>query len=657
MKKIILFLILLVASISNAAMTYQLTGKPSADWWNGDYKSGKAKGLLAVMELQDIIEAWGFTEDVNVMTFGDTTYTMPTTDGTAGYALITDGSGTLSWGSAGSPASLDDAYNSSGAIDVDGSAVTLTVSDTDNNPALVCAQNDSTNNPTAVQITNAGTGISLDIDGTATSRDIEGTGATWYVTGAGASTFTGVATGTLTTTGTTTLGNNTSTVAVNSAAWDIGTDGAVSGITTISMSDDLTMATGKGVKSSTTTAQTVGLFAYDVDNTTYREAITLTNGNTIALALGTSYETIAVDSTTWDVSTAGVFSGVTGFTGTGTFSINDSASTNTTSIGGGTTTGTLSLGTGTGAKAINVGTGGTGAKTIAIGDGASTGSITVYSGSGDITLKSTDDIAIGSDAVAQDIAIGNETGASSLALKAGTGNITMDGVAATTITIGDSAQTGTMKFGESSATVQVDIATGTGAHTVNVANGAGAQTVVAGSTNTTSATTIQSGTGDVTITSTDDFSFTATDDIAINGGSAGSIINIGTNTHGDAINIGTDDTTADTIVIGSAKDNTKISGAVLISNLNFAADGEISDTYVITLSPAPAAYSTGMMIVFTATTANTGACTINVNGLGAKALKSLRDQDPPDNYIEAGSVVMAVYDGTNFQMIQPDCNP
>jgi hypothetical protein len=87
--------------------------------------------------------------------------------------------------------------------------------------------------------------------------------------------------------------------------------------------------------------------------------------------------------------------------------------------------------------------------------------------------------------------------------------------------------------------------------------------------------------------------------------------------------------------------------------LNFAADAGSNDTYVITLAPAPAAYTTGMYIAFTAATANTGACSINVNGLGAKALKRGVSTDPGDNFIKAGSVVLAIYDGTNFQMIQP----
>jgi len=93
---------------------------------------------------------------------------------------------------AGSITDFDTAYNGGSTVDVDTDAITLTVSDTDNNLALIMAQNDTTNNPNVVQITNAGTGIGLDIDGQAAGRDIEGTGATWYVTGAGEGTFSSV---------------------------------------------------------------------------------------------------------------------------------------------------------------------------------------------------------------------------------------------------------------------------------------------------------------------------------------------------------------------------------------------------------------------------------------------------------------------------------
>jgi hypothetical protein len=465
------------------------------------------------------------------------TYTLPTAYPViSGYVLTSTDAGVMSWSAVGATTvtDLDTAYNGGAGVTVDAGAVTLTATNAANNTVFTLVQSD-TATAKGMTITNAGTGNSIDIQGLAAGKDIEGTDDTWNVTGAGLATLTGVATSTLTTTGTTTLGNGTSTVAVNSSSWDISSTGAISGISTIAMSDDLTFATGKGIKSSTTTAETVGLYGYDVDGAAYLGGIIITNGNTVNTAIGGGTGTAEVSTTTWDVSTAGVVSGVTGLTVAGTTSINDTSSTATTSIGGGTTTGTVSIATGASAQTINVGT------------------------------------------------------------------------------------------------------------------GAGVKVTTLGSTNTTSATTIQSGTGDLTITSVDD--------LTINGGSAGSIINIGTNVHGNAINIATDDTAADTLIVGSAKDNTKVLGSVLIGNLNFAADAQVNDTYVITLSPIPAAYSTGMMIVFTATTANTGACTVNVNALGAKSLKSLHDQDPPDNYIEAGSVVMAVYDGTNFQMIQPDTNP
>ncbi len=101
-----------------------------------------------------------------------------------------------------------------------------------------------------------------------------------------------------------------------------------------------------------------------------------------------------------------------------------------------------------------------------------------------------------------------------------------------------------------------------------------------------------------------------------------------------------------------------VPGSIVADTYNFAADGEANDTYVIALDPAAAGYVVGMMIVFTANTANLGACTVNVNGLGPTDLKAFNDQDPPDDYIEAGSVVIAVYDDSgDFQMLQADANP
>jgi hypothetical protein len=80
----------------------------------------------------------------------------------------------------------------------------------------------------------------------------------------------------------------------------------------------------------------------------------------------------------------------------------------------------------------------------------------------------------------------------------------------------------------------------------------------------------------------------------------------------------------------------------------YGEDAEVSDDYEITLNPAPSAYFAGMMIAFKATTVNTGACTLNVNSLGAKAIKTPEGTDLTDAQIPTGSVVTVIYDGTSF---------
>lgn len=85
----------------------------------------------------------------------------------------------------------------------------------------------------------------------------------------------------------------------------------------------------------------------------------------------------------------------------------------------------------------------------------------------------------------------------------------------------------------------------------------------------------------------------------------------------------------------------------------FGQDAGSTDTYVVTLSPAPTAYATGYHYRFKANTANTGACSINFNSLGAVAIKKAAGgitTDLTDNDIRAGQWVDLVYDGTNMQM-------
>lgn len=84
---------------------------------------------------------------------------------------------------------------------------------------------------------------------------------------------------------------------------------------------------------------------------------------------------------------------------------------------------------------------------------------------------------------------------------------------------------------------------------------------------------------------------------------------------------------------------------------DYAADAGANDTYVVTLAPVPTAYTTGMEISFKPNTTNTGACTINVNALGAKSIKKEGTLDPADGDLKAGAIYKLVYDGTNFQLV------
>lgn len=79
----------------------------------------------------------------------------------------------------------------------------------------------------------------------------------------------------------------------------------------------------------------------------------------------------------------------------------------------------------------------------------------------------------------------------------------------------------------------------------------------------------------------------------------------------------------------------------------------VAGTNTITASsPVPfTAYVTGQTFRFTAAGSNTGATTININGLGAKALSRRDTLALAAGDILAGSVYQVTYDGTRFQLL------
>lgn len=102
-----------------------------------------------------------------------------------------------------------------------------------------------------------------------------------------------------------------------------------------------------------------------------------------------------------------------------------------------------------------------------------------------------------------------------------------------------------------------------------------------------------------------------------------------------------------------------IAGTSTISSINFGVNTLFaSNNYHVAFDPPITSLQKGLQVTFIATSSNAGACNLMISDLNVvKPLKMQHDQNPVASYIETGGVVVAVYDGSSFQMIQPDANP
>ena len=102
---------------------------------------------------------------------------------------------------------------------------------------------------------------------------------------------------------------------------------------------------------------------------------------------------------------------------------------------------------------------------------------------------------------------------------------------------------------------------------------------------------------------------------------------------------------------GSAADDSATIGQV--QGNTFAMLGAVSgaDTITATASPPITAYATGQTFRFVSAGANTGAVTLNLNSLGAKAVTKTGTTALAAGDIPSGAVVEVVYDGTRFQLL------
>lgn len=94
--------------------------------------------------------------------------------------------------------------------------------------------------------------------------------------------------------------------------------------------------------------------------------------------------------------------------------------------------------------------------------------------------------------------------------------------------------------------------------------------------------------------------------------------------------------------------------ALLQSQSAYIADTGSANAYAIAPSPSIGAYATGQVFFVKPANTNTGASTINVNGLGAKSIKMLDGTALPASVILASGIHILMYDGTNFVLLNPN---
>ncbi len=92
--------------------------------------------------------------------------------------------------------------------------------------------------------------------------------------------------------------------------------------------------------------------------------------------------------------------------------------------------------------------------------------------------------------------------------------------------------------------------------------------------------------------------------------------------------------------------------SVQSGTFNFGvASGGGSNAFAVSLSPAPDALTTGMIVYFKADAAISGPATLDVNSLGSLAIYKNGNVPLAANDIIADQVAAVIYDGTQFQLI------
>lgn len=107
------------------------------------------------------------------------------------------------------------------------------------------------------------------------------------------------------------------------------------------------------------------------------------------------------------------------------------------------------------------------------------------------------------------------------------------------------------------------------------------------------------------------------------------------------------------VAVAAARDQYATAGQV--QDGTFLVLGSVSgaDTITATAPISMSAYATGQSFEFVAAGTNTGAVTLNLNSIGAKAVTKEGTTALVAGNIPSGSVAKVVYDGTQFQLLNP----
>ncbi len=99
--------------------------------------------------------------------------------------------------------------------------------------------------------------------------------------------------------------------------------------------------------------------------------------------------------------------------------------------------------------------------------------------------------------------------------------------------------------------------------------------------------------------------------------------------------------------------NWQLAGSEVLQYFNFAADTGIADHYEIAPNPPVMAYADGDFILLRPIHANTGACDIDVNGLGVISIKTMTNQNPSAGMLIPTGAYTLIYFGGVFVLQNP----